>query len=224
MRYGVLGTGMVGAAIAGKLVALGHEVKMGSRAAGNEKAVAWAAEAGERASEGSFADAASFGEIVFNCTSGSGSLEALESAGADNLRDKVLIDVANPLDFSAGMPPTLFVSNTDSLGEQIQRAFPDVRVVKALNTMNCGVMVDPDMIAGDHAAFICGTDEAAKSQVRELLGQFGWPSARVIDLGDIGSARGTEMFLPLWLRMMGVQGTGHFNIGLLTAARELEEG
>jgi predicted dinucleotide-binding enzyme len=222
MRYGVLGTGMVGQAIAGKLIALGHEVTMGSRAAGNEKAVAWAAEAGERAGEGSFDDAAAFGEIVFNCTSGSGSLEALDSAGAGNLAGKVLIDVANPLDFSEGMPPTLFVSNTDSLGERIQRAFPDAKVVKALNTMNCGVMVDPDMIPGDHAAFICGDDEGAKGQVRELLGEFGWPTERVIDLGDIGAARGTEMFLPLWLRMMGVQGSGQFNIGVLSAAGEIE--
>jgi len=218
VRYGVLGTGIVGAAIASRLVALGHEVKMGSRAAGNEKAVAWAADAGTSASEGSFADAASFGEIVFNCTSGSGSVDALESAGADNLRSKILIDVANPLDFSGGMPPTLFVSNTDSLGERIQRALPEVRVVKALNTMNCEVMVAPEMIAGDHTAFICGDDEAAKARVRELLGEFGWPSQRVIDLGGIEAARGTEMFLPLWLRLMAAEGSGRFNIGLLTAA------
>jgi hypothetical protein len=211
---------MVGAAIGSRLIALGHEVRMGSRAAGNEKAVAWAADAGGSASEGSFADAASFGEIVFNCTSGSGSLDALESAGAENLRGKVLIDVANPLDFSEGMPPTLFVSNTDSLGERIQRALPEVRVVKALNTMNCEVMVAPELIAGDHAAFICGDDESAKARVRELLGEFGWPSERVIDLGGIEAARGTEMYLPLWLRLMAAEGSGRFNIGLLTAAPE----
>jgi predicted dinucleotide-binding enzyme len=217
LRYGVLGTGMVGHAIAGKLVALGHEVMMGSRSAGNEKAVAWAAEAGAGASEGSFADAASFGEVVFNCTSGQGTLQALDAAGADNLSGKVLIDVANPLDFSKGMPPTLSVSNTDSLGEQVQRALPGTRVVKSLNTMNCDVMVDPEMVAGDHVVFVCGDDEPAKVEVTALLGEFGWPGERVLDLGEISAARGTEMFLPLWLRIMGNQGTGHFNVSVQPA-------
>jgi predicted dinucleotide-binding enzyme len=220
VRYGVLGTGMVGQTIGSKLVAIGHEVRMGSRAAGNEKAVAWAAGAGDAASEGSFADAASFGEVVFNCTAGAGSLEALESAGSESLREKVLIDVSNPLDFSQGMPPSLFVCNTDSLGEQIQRALPETLVVKALNTMNCEVMVNPQMLEGDHVVFVCGDQEAAKVQVTALLAELGWPSERVIDLGDISAARGTEMYLPLWLRMMGVQGTGHFNIGLQPARAE----
>ncbi len=218
MRYGVLGTGMVGHAIAGKLVELGHEVMMGSRSAGNEKAVAWADAAGSAASEGSFADAAAFGEAVFNCTLGAGTLAALEAAGAENLRGKVLIDVANPLDFSRGMPPSLEVANTDSLGERVQRAFPEARVVKSLNTMNCDVMVNPAMISGEHAAFVCGDDAEAKRQVIELLGEFGWPADRVFDLGDVSAARGTEMFLPLWLRLMGNQGTGHFNIAVLPAA------
>jgi predicted dinucleotide-binding enzyme len=208
---------MVGQAIASKLVAIGHEVRMGSRAAGNERAVAWASGAGDAASEGSFAEAASFGEALVNCTAGSGALEALEAAGADNLRGKVLVDVANPLDFSAGMPPTLSVCNTDSLGEQIQRAFPETRVVKALNTINCDVMVNPGMVSGNHVVFVCGEEEAAKAQVIGLLGEFGWPSERVIDLGDISAARGTEMYLPLWLRIMGATGSGHFNISVQKA-------
>lgn len=220
MRYGVLGTGMVGHAIAGKLVAIGHEVMMGSRSSGNEKAVGWAAEAGGRASEGSFADAAAFGERVFNCTSGSGTLEALGVAGAENLSGKVLIDVANPLDFSQGMPPSLFVCNTGSLGEQVQRALPDTRVVKSLNTMNCEVMVDPGIVAGDHVAFVCGDDEDAKRAVADLLGEFGWPAERVLDLGDISAARGTEMFLPLWLRIMGSRGNARFNIAVLGVDRQ----
>lgn len=217
MRYGVLGTGMVGQAIGSKLVAIGHEVRMGSRTAGNEGAAAWASGAGDAAGEGTFADAASFAEVVLNCTAGSGSLDALAAAGADNLRGKVLVDVSNPLDFSAGMPPTLTVCNTDSLGEQIQRAFPEARVVKALNTVNCDVMVNPGMVGGDHVVFVCGEEDAAKAEVTGLLGEFGWPAQRVIDLGGITAARGTEMYLPLWLRIMSATGTSHFNIGVLPA-------
>lgn len=206
---------MVGQAIGGKLVELSDEVTMGSREAGNEKAVAWASEAGEGAGEGSFADAAAFGEVVVNATAGTASLEALEAAGADNLSGKVLIDVANPLDFSQGMPPTLSVSNDDSLGERIQRAFPEARVVKALNTMNAGVMVSPGSLGESTNVFVCGNDEGAKDQVVELLRTFGWGEAQVFDLGDISAARGTEMYLPLWLRMFGALGTGQFNIGIV---------
>ena len=215
MRIGVLGTGMVGGAIAGKLVALGHEVMMGSREAGNEKARAWADAAGAGASEGSFTDAAAFGVLVVNCTAGAHSLEALEQAGRANLAGKVLIDVANPLDFSGGMPPTLTVANTDSLGEQIQRALPDTKVVKALNTMNCEVMVEPAKVPGDHDVFLCGEDEDAKQQVTDLLTSFGWPADHIRDLGGISSARGTEMYVALWLRLWGTLGTGYFNITLV---------
>jgi len=212
MKLGVLGTGTVGRTIATKLVDLGHEVTMGSRTADNEDAAEWAADAGRTAAHGTFADAASFGELVVNCTAGAGSLDALRAAGEENLAGKVLLDVANPLDFSQGMPPSLFVSNTDSLGEQIQRALPDARVVKALNTMNREVMVDPARIPGDHNVFVCGDDEAAKGDVRALLQSFGWPEGSIIDLGGLSSARGTESYLPLWLRLMGALGTGDFNI------------
>lgn len=217
MRISVLGTGMVGQAIASKLVGLGHEVKMGSRQAGNEKAVAWAQAAGERAGEGSFADAAAFGELIVHCTAGTHSLAALGEAGVANLAGKVLIDIANPLDFSAGMPPTLAVCNTDSLGEQIQSTFPDTKVVKALNTMNCEVMVDPASLPGDHVVFVAGEDGGAKQRVSELLQSFGWPPHRIVDLGGIRAARGTEMYLPLWLSLYGAFGTGSFNIGVMHA-------
>jgi len=217
MKIGVLGTGMVGGAIAGKLVALGHEVIMGSREAGNEKARAWMGDAGAGASEGSFTEAAAFGELVVNCTAGAHSLEALEQAGRANLAGKVLIDVANPLDLSGGMPPTLTVANTDSLGERIQRALPDTKVVKALNTMNCEVMVDPAKVPGDHDVFLCGEDAEAKRQVTELLQSLGWRADRILDLGGISSARGTEMYVALWLRLWGALGTGHFNIGVVRA-------
>lgn len=210
MKIGVLGTGVVGQTIASKLVQLGHEVKMGSRTAHHEKAVAWVKTAGPKASQGTFAEAASFGERVFNCTLGMASLAALQAAGAENLQGKILVDVANALDFSRGMPPTLAVCNTDSLGEQIQRAFPGVKVVKTLNTMNCFVMVNPGMVAGDHDVFMSGNDGQAKAQVREMLTEwFGWKT--VIDLGDITTARGTEQLLPIWIRLFGVVGHPNFN-------------
>ncbi len=211
MKIGVLGTGSVGKTIGTKLVELGHEVTMGSRSATNEHAAEWVASAGAGASQGTFADAAAFGELVFNCTAGTVSLEALGAAGEENLAGKVLVDVSNPLDFSKGMPPTLSVCNDDSVGEQIQRAFPEARVVKALNTVNAGVMVDPASIPGEHDVFMCGNDDGAKAQVSELLQSFGWPAERIIDLGDITAARGTEMYLPLWLRLMGAVGP-QFNI------------
>ncbi|HEY7369404.1 MAG TPA: NAD(P)-binding domain-containing protein [Thermoanaerobaculia bacterium] len=216
MRFGVLGTGSVGQTIGGKLVALGHEVKMGARQAGNPKAAAWVRGAGGTASQGTFSEAAAFGEVVFNCTAGTGSLEALQAAGEGNLRGKILVDVANPLDFSKGMPPTLFISGGgDSLAERIQAAFPETRVVKALNTVNASVMVDPAKVPGETDLFVCGNDAEAKSRVMELLRRFGWKS--VIDLGDVTAARGTEAYLLLWLRLWGALGTPTLNVKVLAA-------
>ena len=217
MRFGVLGTGMVGQALAGKLVSLGHEVTMGSRRAGNDKAVAWASAAGEGGREGSFADAAAFAETVINATAGTASLDALSAAGAGNLAGKVLVDVANALDYSGGMPPVLSVCNTDSLGEQIQREFPDARVVKALNTMNADVMVQPGLVPGSHTVFMCGDDAGAKAEVSGMLQSFGWPAGSVMDLGDITAARGMEMYVMHWLRLMGATGTVHFNVAVQVA-------
>jgi predicted dinucleotide-binding enzyme len=211
MKIGVFGTGMVGSTIGTKLVELGHDVKMGSRTAGSEKAVAWTKVAGARATEGTYADAAAFGELLFNCTAGIGSLPALQAAGAGNLGGKILVDVSNPLDFSKGMPPSLTVCNTDSLAEQIQRAFPDLKVVKALNTMTASLMVNPTQLAGEHDAFVCGNDAAAKGRVTELLkGSFGWKN--VVDLGDLTAARGQEMFLIFWVRLYGALKSPTFNV------------
>lgn len=215
MRIGVLGTGMVGQALATRLSGLGDPVMMGSRQAGNEKAVAWVASAGAAASQGSFAEAAEFGEIVINATSGGASLDALTAAGAGNLAGKILIDIANPIDHNSGMPPTLAFCNTDSLAERIQRQFPEARVVKALNTMNCNVMVHPDSIPGHHNVFLSGNDAGAKAEVRNLLQRFGWPDDAIIDLGDVASARGTEMFLALWLRLMLSRGNADFNVSVV---------
>ena len=198
MRIGVLGTGTVGRTIAAKLRELDHDVLVGSRSAGDDAVP--------------FPDAAAHGELVFNCTAGAASLEALGAAGEENLTGKVLVDVTLPLDFSQGRPPRLFVCNGDSLGEQIQRAFPEARVVKTLNTVNAAVMVEP--IPGTNL-FVCGNEEEAKAQVGELLQSFGWPADAIIDLGDISNARGTEMYLPLWIRLMGALGTARFNISVV---------
>ncbi len=209
----ILGTGMVGDTLATKLVTLGHKVKMGSRTANNEKATAWASRNGDHASNGTFSEAAAFGEIIFNCTSGQVSLEALQLAGRENLQGKILVDVANPLDFSKGMPPSLTVCNTDSLGEVIQRQFTDVKVVKTLNTMNCQLMTNPGALKDPGNVFICGNDTDAKVEVESILRSFGWE--KIIDLGDITAARGTEQVLPIWVRLMGKLGTAMFNFSIV---------
>ncbi len=213
MKIGILGTGTVGQTLGTKLVALGHAVKMGSRTATNEKAAKWIATSGTGASQGTFGDAASFGEIVFNCTSGTVTLDVLRQAGSQAFDGKILVDVGNPLDFSKGMPPTLSVSNTDSLGERVQRELPNARVVKALNTVSAMIMVDPARLPGEHSLFICGNDADAKAKVTDLLRGFGWRS--VIDVGDITAARGTEMLLPLWLRLMGTFKSAEFNFAVV---------
>ena len=213
MKIAVLGTGIVGETLATRLVQLGHAVRMGARSRGNEKAVAWAAAQGAQASEGSFADAAAFGELVINATAGAVSLQALEAAGEANLAGKVLLDVANPIDLSRGMPLTLTITNTDSLGETIQRRFPAARVVKALNTMHTAVMTDPGRVPGAHDVLLCGNDAAAKAQVVALLQSFGW--AAPMDLGDISAARATEAMLPVWLRLWQTLGTSDFNFHIV---------
>jgi hypothetical protein len=218
----MLGTGTVGRVVGARFAELAHDVTIGTR---DVAALLASTEPNQITQEtfadwhaknpgfelGTFAEAAEHGELLVNATDGAGSVEALRAAGEANLGGKVLIDIANPLDFSTGMPPSLFVSNTDSLGEQIQRAFPAVKVVKTLNTMNAFVMADPSLVAdGDHSVFLCGNDAQAKEQVMEILRSFGWRD--VIDLGDITSARGTESYLPLWLRLWGALQVPAFNI------------
>jgi predicted dinucleotide-binding enzyme len=221
MKIAVLGTGTVGRTIAGALAGLGHDVVIGTRdpqatlartetdRMGTAPFAQWhAAHAGTGLA--AFADAAAGAELIVNATQGGGSLAALAAAGTGNLAGKVIMDIANPLDFSQGMPPSLNPVNTDSLAEQIQRAFPHARVVKTLNTMTASVMVDPARVAGgDHSVFVSGDDAEAKAAVTELLKGFGHRD--VIDLGDITSARGAEMLLPIWLRLWGALGTGEFN-------------
>lgn len=210
MKIGVLGTGVVGQAIGGKLVELGHDVMMGARSADNEKVVGFATRTGGKA--GRFADAAGHGDIVFNCLRGDAAVDVLTAVSA-RLEGKILVDISNPLDFSKGMPPALSISNTDSLGEVIQRGLPGTRVVKTLNTVTASVMVDPALVPGPHAVFVSGNDKPAKGRVMDILRSFGW--REIIDLGDISSARGPEQFLPLWLRLWGALGTGEFNIAVM---------
>ena len=215
MNIGILGTGVVAQTIGSKLVQLGHSVMLGSRTEANPRAVVWAKEEGGNALFGTFAEAAAFGEIVFNCTLGTASLDALQQAGAESLKGKILIDLSNPLDYSTGPTPTLSVCNTDSLGEQIQRTYPETRVVKTLNTMNVNVMVNPTLIHGDHDVFVSGNDIEAKATVINILKKwFGWHS--VVDLGDITTARGVEMLIPLWLRLWGVIDSSKFNFKIVS--------
>ncbi|MBK8820035.1 MAG: NAD(P)-binding domain-containing protein [Saprospiraceae bacterium] len=217
MKVAVFGTGMVGDAIGSKLIDLGHTVMMGSRTRDNEKAKNFVAKNGEKAKNGTFSEAAEFGDIIFNCTAGVASLEALRSGEEKNLAGKIIVDISNPLDFSKGMPPSLAVVNTNSLGEEIQKTFPQSKVVKTLNTMWCGIMVNPAMInGGDHNVFVCGNDTSAKEEVTNILTSFGWKDKNILDLGDITKARGTEMYLPLWLSIYGATSNGAFNIKLVS--------
>jgi hypothetical protein len=219
MKIAVLGTGMVGQALASKLLSLGHQVMMGGREAKNDKAEAWAKAAGPSASYGTFAEAAAFGDMAILATLGSASLAAAKLAGNDLLKGKVLIDVTNPLDFSKGMPPILIpeLSNSTSLGEEIQKALPDVHVVKALNTMSNALMINPALVPGEHDVFVCGDDPDAKAKVMRLLNSFGW--AKPMDLGPLSASRGTEVLMLFWLRMWGVLGTSEFNYRIVSARR-----
>lgn len=228
MRIGILGTGVVSQALGGKLAELGHEVVIGTRDVARTMAHREPNQYGMPAFSvwheqhpqiqvGTFADAARHGDAVINATNGMGSLAALAQAGRQNLAGKILVDIANPLDFSHGMPPTLSVCNTDSLAEQIQAAYPDTRVVKTLNTVTAGLMVNPRQLGGgDHHMFVCGNDAEARAQVGEWLrAWFGWE--HVMDLGDITSARAMEMYLPLWLRLFGTVGSPMVNVRVVTS-------
>ena len=215
MKIAVLGTGLVGQTISSKLVHLGHDVMMGSRDEANPKAVTWAKHAGRTALFGTFANAAAFGEIIFNCTLGTASMEALNQVGAANMKGKILIDTSNPIDYSSDLW-TLTVCNTDSLGEQIQRAFPETRVVKTLNTMNCNVMVDPDKLLERTDVFISGNSAEAKAMVASILRDwFGWK--RIIDLGDITTSRGVEMYVVMWRHLRLAVSSHRFNIKVVTS-------
>jgi 8-hydroxy-5-deazaflavin:NADPH oxidoreductase len=229
MKIGVIGTGAVGQTLSSKLLELNHDVMIGTRNVseklanntkekdGNPSFSEWL-KANSKAKLGTFAEAAAFGEIIINASNGSNSVKALILSGSKNLRGKVLIDVANPLDFSNGMPPSLLLglNNTNSLAEEIQKTFPDVQVVKTLNTMWAGLMVNPNLIGnGDHVNFICGNSTQAKSKVQKILNQFGWKNENIMDLGDLTGARATESVLHIWLRIMSATQNGVFNFRII---------
>jgi 8-hydroxy-5-deazaflavin:NADPH oxidoreductase len=226
MKIAVLGTGMVGQTIANKLNSLNHEVYMGTRNSQETLSRTKPNQMTGKSFTDWFKDNSSVKlidldklpadiELFVNATNGHGTIDTLESIGNKKLNGKIILDIANPLDFSKGMPPSLFISNTDSLGEQIQREFPESKVVKSLNTMNAYLMADPALVPGDHNVFMSGNDKAAKETVESLLSSFGWKKQNIIDLGDITTARGTEMLLPIWIRLMGTLGTVEFNFNIV---------
>ncbi len=230
MKIGILGTGMVGQVIGAKLMEIGQDVMFGTRDVettlaraepdgyGNPPFSEWI-KGWPEARLGTFRETAVYGETLFNVTAGVASLAALEQAGSENLSGKILIDIANPLDFSQGMPPSLTVCNTDSLAEQIQNAFPEAKVVKTLNSMSAYVMVNPALVPGDHNVFLSGDDADAKSQVSTMLNEwFGWRPEMIIDLGDIATARSTEMLLPIWLRLYGALQNPFFNFHIVVGS------
>lgn len=210
MKVGILGTGAVGIAIATKLVELGHEVTMGARDNKNANAEAWAAKMGDAAHSSDFAGAAAFGDILWNCTAGMHSIEALVSAGRNNLDGKILIDVSNPIDMTNGEPVRLAVCNSDSLAEQIQRTFPETKVVKTLNTVTAAIMVEPSLLRDGATVYLSGDSDQAKLLVTQILNAFGWKTEDIIDLGAIVTARGPEMMMPLWLGLWHKLGTANF--------------
>jgi 8-hydroxy-5-deazaflavin:NADPH oxidoreductase len=214
-RIAILGTGTAGRTLGKKLVQLGYQVAMGSRTADNEKALAWVSENGPNASCGTFEDASRSGEIIFNCVKGEITLEVFRSAGSEHFKNKVIVDLSNPLDFSNGFPPSLFSqwSNTNSLAEEIQKLLPEAHVIKTLNMVNCEVMVEPSLCGADASMFICGNDAASKTSVMNILQQFGWKD--IINLGEISSARSMEMLLPIWVKMRMLIGNSHFGFKIV---------
>lgn len=218
MKYGVLGTGDVARTIAGKLIELGHEVMMGSRTKANEKAVAWASENGDKAFCGTFADAAAFGERVFNCVQGIHALEALQAAGADHLKGKILIDQSNPYRYQDGhISLTVEYSGSTCLGEEVQKLLPDTKVVKTLNFIGSVMMTNPGELTEPATGFYCGNDAEAKKAVKDILEDFGWEDT--FDMGDISMSRYTEMLGAFWVPILGQLGTMHWGFRLIRTVK-----
>jgi len=226
MKIGVLGTGVVGQTISSRLKELGHNVMIGTRDISKTHANRERSPMGtppfsewhkshENVNLGTFAEAAKFGEVLFLCTNGAATLDALRLAQPENFKGKTVLDISNPLDFSKGMPPSLYPqwANTNSLGEEVQKTLAGAHVVKTLNIVNCEVMVNAKKTGGDPTMFMAGNDAKAKEEVRSILEQFGWSD--ILDLGDITGARGMEMILPIWVRIWGATKNGYFGFKIV---------
>jgi len=203
MKIGILGSGDVGQAIGRGLVTLGHDVHLGSRAAANERALVWARAMGPKASVGTFADSASFGELVVLATLGIAADSALAIAGLERFRGKVVIDATNPLAVTPGVAPALAIAGEDSGGERVQRLLPEARVVKAFNTVGFPLMFRPELPGGPPDMFIAGNDAAAKAVVTDLLKGFGWGA---VDTGGIASSRYLEAMCLVWILSAATSG------------------
>jgi len=231
MNVGIIGSGFVAQTLGEQLLTVGQQVMISARDPDVPKdlgergvlpaADAWATaqyDQGRPAAAGTFAEAATFGELLINATAGTGSLAAFGAVDEGDVDGKILVDLCNPLDFSRGMPPRLSVCNDDSIAEQLQAAHPGARVVKALNTVTVAVMVDPGQLGEETDLFVAGNDPDARKWVADtvLTDWLGW--TRIVDLGDLTAARGLEMYLPLWLRLWGATGTPLLNVRLVVAA------
>ena len=219
MKFGIIGTGVVAQTLGTKLVELGHDVVLGTRdpkKLDEKKNFAstlreWLQSTGNQAKVMTFPEAARHGDLLINATMGEISIEALTRAEVGAVGAKVLIDGANELDFSKGMPPGALASQTNCLAEKIQTAFPKLRVVKTFNTVSAPVMTNPKAVGGgNHTIFVSGNDKDAKAEVSRLLASFGWTD--ILDLGDISSARGPEMYMAMWIRLWGATQTGMLNV------------
>ena len=205
MKYGILGTGNVAQEIGSKLIKLGHEVKLGSRDAKNEKALNWAKKNGAKATVGTFAEAAAFGERIFNCVQGIHAIEAITSAGPDKFKDKILIDISNPYNYKDGhisLDPKY--SGNTCLGQEIQKFLPKTKVVKTLNYLGFNLMTNPGSLSEPITGFYCGNDNKSKEEVNKILHDFGWTDT--FDLGDISMSRYTEMLGAFWVPVYGKLG------------------
>jgi 8-hydroxy-5-deazaflavin:NADPH oxidoreductase len=230
MKIAVFGTAVVGQVHAERLISLGHEVMIGTRnvtetmartAPDNFKRPGFGEwhKQNTKVKVGTYAEAAAFGEFIINATNGRGTLAAFRLPGNGNMEGKVIVDISNPLDFSKGFPPSLFISNTDSLGEQLQRALPRSHVIKTLNTMNVYVQVNPAIVPGDHSVFLGGNNADAKEKTKELLRLYGWKDKNMLDVGDITSSRGVEQILPLWVRLFSTLQNPMFNFNVVVAGK-----
>ena len=213
MRVGVLGTGEVARRLAGGFRSRGHDVMIGSRDPAKPELREWLSGEGAGVEAGTFAQTAAHGELLVLAVLGNAAEEAIAQAGPENFGGKVVIDAMNPLDFSGGFPPKLSISGEDSLGERVQRALPDARVVKAFNTIGSPYFVDPSFSQGRPTMLIAGNDEDAKRTVTDVLADFGWTDT--VDIGGIAGSRELEAICIVWVKIGGARGAWDHGFSLL---------